>query len=423
MIKWIAVLFLDLDNFKQVNDHFGHATGDLLLKRFSETLLSIIRPYDTPSSKSYVVDDDYVIARLAGDEFAIILRDAGSATAERIASEVVFCFEHGFDVDDVNHNVHVSIGIAMFPQDAGDERALLTYADAAMYEAKVNGKNGYRFFSREIGRQLTKRKVLEDLLATAVRDSAFEFMFLPIFANDNLKPLGMEVLLRCPALDACRVSTREFIKIAESNGLILKIDLFVIEAAFKQLSELKEKYDYRELLYINISSLELSNEKFPGAVFTLLREYEIDPKTVVFDITETFLANEDQTVLAVMNELNSVGIQLVIDGFGIGFSNLLQLKNYPVSGLKFDTSFVEALGKAKRGVQSDFSLLTELAQLHDLKVTAVGVETVEQLERVKELPCDHLQGHLLSQPLNKEEMVKWVRDLTQGDAKVVSLFD
>jgi diguanylate cyclase (GGDEF)-like protein len=396
----VALLYIDLDNFKRVNDHYGHATGDRLLKLFSERLQDSIRPGDFAVSMN-----TEITARLAGDEFALLLTNIKTPECtERVADRILSIFNNGFDVDEVSHNVQASIGIAMAPVDGNTAQELLRHADAAMYEAKTNGKNRYQFFNQDIATELKQRHQIEIILNQCLKQNDFNLVYMPIYDAKSLSTAGVEVLLRCPKLASEGMGPDQFIPIAESVGLIEQIDLWVIDHALSRLETLQAISGFKGFFSINISAVELHNQTFPEQLRTLFGKYHIDPSLIELEITETSLAGHDKESISILNQLKEIGVKISLDDFGIGYTAFNQLAHYPVDSLKIDRSFVNNLEEQTVNKQPMVDIILSLANLYKLRVIAEGVETAEQLAYLQARDCHQLQGYHLSKPLKWKEI-------------------
>lgn len=408
--RGLALLYIDLDKFKQVNDRYGHSMGDRLLAEFGVQLADCVRPTD--EATRIIADED--VARLAGDEFVVTLADAGDpALAERVAQRILDLFASGFDVEGRNLPVTASIGIAMSDGHIDSAETLLNQADAAMYEAKSNGRNGLEFFSDGIKRILLERHNIETGLQVALAEEQFSLVYMPIYDSNTLSVVAAEVLVRCHTDALEGIGPDRFIPIAESAGLIKPIDQWVLTHAFAGLTRLRERHGFEGVLCINISSLELQNLKFAGEVEALIRELGVAPEGVELEVTETNLAVDDESSVATLRRLKSMGLGLALDDFGTGYMAFNQLMNYPVNRLKIDRSFVEGLFSEQPARRQMVKMILSLAELYDLNVTAEGVETEEQLEYLQQTGCDWLQGNLLSEPLTEAQFVELLERRSQ----------
>jgi diguanylate cyclase (GGDEF)-like protein len=389
--KQVGLLFIDLDNFKQVNDRYGHETGDKLLCSYSQHLQSLVRPQDLVTNQ---------IARLAGDEFAVLLVDIpGVNTAIKVAKRLLTATRGGLEIDGVTHNVEASIGIAMAPDDTSDEVELLNFADAAMYIAKQAGRNHFQVYDQEIARQIQERESIEASLTAALEDGSFYLVYQPKYQADTLRIIGAEVLLRCnhPLLN--QVGPEKFIPIAESSGLIRNIDLWVIDQALRVLLIMQKRDCFDGIFNINFSAAELHNPHFAEDVNALLVKHGVSPASIELEVTETTLVESDQESIDVLLSLRELGVSIALDDFGTGYTAFSQLNRYPVNTLKIDRSFVAGMDQQQGDHRPMLDVILEIARTFRLDTVAEGVETEAQLERLRELGCEQLQGYYLSRPL------------------------
>ena len=398
----VGLLYIDLDNFKQVNDQYGHEAGDRLLLEFSERLWEEIRPTDQvlkPQTES--------LARLAGDEFVVLLPSIKEPLdASVVATRILNIFDGGFEVDDVTHMIYASIGIAVYPDDATDPSTLLHHADAAMYDAKHNGRNCFKFFTQEIADTLRQRQRIEKGLRQALNEAHFSLVYMPIFdCNDNTI-VAVEVLLRCQSPELEGVGPDHFIPVAETTGLIKEIDLWVIDSAFQALATLQKEHLFKGQICINISGVELHNDAFPAQVKNLLERYNIAPESVELEVTETAFVADDVSALNTLKALDELGVSLALDDFGTGYTAFSQLIHYPADCLKIDRSFVNDLFSEREARNKMVMIIQNLAKLYGLRVIAEGVETEAQMAYLRELGCDWAQGYYLSRPLSWDNLLE-----------------
>jgi len=398
----VGLLYIDLDNFKQVNDQYGHEAGDRLLLEFSERLWEEIRPTDQllkPQTES--------LARLAGDEFVVLLPNIKAPLdASVVATRILNIFDGGFEVDDVTHMIYASIGIAVYPDDACDPPTLLHHADAAMYDAKHNGRNCFKFFTQNIADALRQRQQIENGLRQALNEAHFSLVYMPIFDCKDNSIVAVEVLLRCQSPELEGVGPDDFIPVAEATGLIKEIDLWVIENAFQALVILQKEHDFKGQICINISGVELHNEVFPAQVKHLLKQYSIAPEYVELEVTETAFVADDVSGLETLKALDELGVSLALDDFGTGYTAFSQLIHYPADCLKIDRSFVNDLFSEREARNKMVMIIQNLAKLYDLRVIAEGVETEAQMAYLRENGCDWAQGYYLSRPLPWDNLLK-----------------
>ena len=397
----VGLLYIDLDNFKQVNDSYGHEVGDKLLLQFSEQLQNTLRPNDM-----ITIAHEDKLARLAGDEFAVILPElANSIDAGVVAHRILDLFEGGFEVDGTVHPVYASIGIAIYPDDAGTSDELLHHADAAMYEAKRNGRFGLQFFTNEISEALHARQKIEQGIKLALESKSMLLEYMPMFHCHSLGIMGIEVLVRSNHPDLEGIGPDQFIPVAETTGLIKELDQWVLDNSLRYLKRLQTEHGFTGIMCINTSGAELHNESFPQQVSQLLQKHNIDPSTVELEITETALVLDDKKGIATLRQLGDLGVSLSLDDFGTGYTAFSQLINYPVNCLKIDKSFVKGLfleGKAQKKI---VRIIQHLSEIFELRVVAEGVESEEQLEFLRDSGCDWVQGYYLSQPISENEFI------------------
>lgn len=405
----LSILFIDLDNFKYVNDNYGHKVGDDLLRKFSNDLLRLAS--EQACTKCKHRSCTISVYRLAGDEFAVIISSSSRkrpTLAENFASSIVDLFKNLYVVDFISHDVKASIGISEMTDTRIDPGVLLSNADVAMYDAKLHGKNCYRLFTEEL-KVLTREKgMIAKGLHEAIDNSSFTLAFMPVYSTDNLSVDGVEVLLRChePTLDG--FGPDKFIPVAESSGLIKKIDAWVLDNALSHLSDLVNDYGYDKTMSINISTAELRDPEFVVLVSSLLWKYSIKPSQVKLEITETSLVNDDVAAIRILEQLKNIGVQLSLDDFGTGFTAFTQLMNYPVDELKIDRSFVDMIDENAKDKKLTVDIIMDLANIYDLSVTAEGIETQEQIDYLSGINCNKLQGFYLSKPIPYDDFVKLI---------------
>ncbi|TMN71513.1 GGDEF-domain containing protein [Pseudoalteromonas sp. S1727] len=397
----LGLLYIDLDNFKQVNDQYGHEAGDRLLLKFSEQLRETIRPSD-----ELLKPQAEILARLAGDEFVVLLPNIKDPLdASTVATRILNIFEGGFKVDDFDHMVYASIGIAVYPDITTEPFDLLHHADAAMYDAKNNGRNCFRFFTQEIADKLQQRQLIEKGLRLALNEKHLSLVYMPIFDCKDNSIVAVEVLLRCQSPELKGVGPDQFIPVAEATGLIKDIDLWVIDNALQAQGILQNQHNFKGKICINISGVELHNEAFPLQVKNLLDYHKIKPESVELEVTETAFVAGDITCLRILKALDKLGVSIALDDFGTGYTAFNQLIHYPADCLKIDRSFVNDLFSEREARNKMVMIIQSLAKLYDLRVIAEGVETEAQLTYLREHGCDWAQGYYLSRPLKWDELL------------------
>ena len=391
--RQVAVLFLDLDHFKQINDTLGHHVGDLLLMAVSERLKSCVRSGDT-------------IARLGGDEFAIILIDMARAEdVSKVAQKIVDTLSKLFTVTGYELFVTTSIGISLCPGDGEDAETLLKNADTAMYRAKGQGRNNYQLYSAALNANAFERLTMETSLRQALEREEFLLHYQPQIDLNTRQIVGVEALLRWHHPDLGLVSPTKFIPIAEETGLIVPIGEWVLRTACVQNKAWQKAGIQPIVVSVNLSARQFQQKDFLGVVNKALKESGLNAKHLGLELTESILMQKEWPIVAMLNELSSMGIELSIDDFGTGYSSLGYLNRLPINTLKIDQSFVNNVTKNPNDAVIVSTIITLAHSLH-LKANAEGVETTEQSEFLRALECDSMQGFLFSPPLPANEVTK-----------------
>jgi diguanylate cyclase (GGDEF)-like protein len=386
-----AVLFFDLDRFKNVNDSLGHSMGDLFLKEIGRKLQSCVHPTDT-------------VARLGGDEFVVLLEDMvepenAVAVAERLQDELRAPFKlYGHELFTT-----ASIGIVLRPAGYDEPEELLRDADTAMYRAKEGGKARHAVFDLAMRVKAVSLLRLETDLRRAVEQGEFVVYYQPVVWLASGRVVGFEALVRWQHPERGLVPPGRFVPLAEETGLIVPIGLFVLREASRQAALWRSRFpDNRPLsVSVNLSAVQLSRPGLADRVAEILEETGLDGRDLSLEITESAIMRDEAAVSAAFSRLKDLGVRLHVDDFGTGYSSLAALHRYPVDALKIDRSFIsgmEAGGEKAEIVQTIATLAHQLG----LDVVAEGVETPEQLERLREMGCDHGQGHFFSKPLPAE---------------------
>jgi diguanylate cyclase (GGDEF)-like protein len=388
-----AVLFLDLDLFKNINDSLGHAIGDLLLIAVAKRLFSI-------------VGDKAVISRMGGDEFAILhYKIENVREAEAFAERIIHRFKDAFIIEGYELFVTASIGICIFPDDGKNFTALIKNADTAMYQAKQLGRNGCKRYDSEMNARSTRRMLVESNLRKALERNELLLHYQPQIDFITQRILGVEALLRWQNKEIGAITPLEFIPIAEETGMILPIGEWVIRTACMQ-NQAWIKAGYQPIrVSVNVSIRQLYLSNFFETIENILKETGMNAELLTVEITESSLMLNAEECIRILNKLKNLGIQISIDDFGIGYSSLSYLQRLPIDILKIDRSFVKDVPDDK-----DMSTIAEtiihMAHCLDLQVIAEGIETQEQLNFFKLKGCNEMQGFLFSKPVYAADMEK-----------------
>ncbi|MEQ1739617.1 MAG: EAL domain-containing protein [Methyloglobulus sp.] len=417
----LAVLFLDIDGFKRINDTLGHLIGDQVLQETSNRLRKCLRASDAFTRMGTPPQDGISLARLGGDEFTVLLssieRNEDAATvAERIRKSLAEPYILG------HQEVYTttSIGISIFPIDGESELELLKNADLAMYYAKRVGGNAYRYFSIDMTDAAKRRLLLDNQLHKAVERNELELHYQPQFDLTTGQYCGVEALLRWNCQELGRISPAEFIPLAEDNGLIIQIGEWVLREACFQAKSWQGKNVPLTRMAVNVSGKQLLHKAFPLLVATVLAETGLMPAALELEVTESALIFEEDSVLEVLQALKKIGVQLSIDDFGTGYSSLSRLMNFPIDCLKIDQSFIRDLeqNSAKTAI---VTAIIKMAEGMSMNVIAEGIETQDQLEFVKRNNCKEVQGYLLCKPMPSIQIEAFLRDQAQPGSGVYAI--
>jgi diguanylate cyclase (GGDEF)-like protein len=382
----VAVLFLDLDGFKVINDSLGHSVGDVVLKHVAERLQTCAREQDT-------------VARLGGDEFVVVLTGVKEVSAVAIAAERIRkALTAEFVV--LEHALHVScsLGISVFPDHASDGGILVGHADAAMYRAKDSGRNNVQFFTADMNAEVMERLVLENSLRRAQEKNELYLMYQPQVDIATGEMVGTEALVRWQHPELGLIEPDKFIPIAENSGLIIPIGEWVLRTACTQAKQWQEEGLPAVPVSVNVSAVQFRQTGFVELVGTVLKETGLSPQLLELEITESLILSNADVMVAVFRKLNEMGVKLSIDDFGTGYSSLGYLKHFPIYKLKIDRSFVRDLA-----VDPDDAAITgtiiSMAKNLGMKVIAEGVEQQQQLAFLRSHDCDEAQGFFFSKPV------------------------
>ncbi|NEX22583.1 EAL domain-containing protein [Thiorhodococcus mannitoliphagus] len=401
----LAVLFIDLDHFKEINDSLGHSVGDAFLKAVAKRLVQTLRAEDT-------------VARLGGDEFVVIAEQVqDSADASAIADLIQGAFKAPFEVGLGDFGSTLSIGISLYPADGVDTETLLRNADAAMYRAKSDGRNAYRFYAADMTEKARVRVEMEAALRQALDGDAFRLLFQPQFELSTGRLIGAEALIRWEHPTQGLLLPASFIPMAESTGQIEQIGTWVLEEACSLLARW-ERAGMRDLvLAVNVSGRQFLKGDLVDRIQAILQGSGCDPRRLELEITEGFLIRRPERARAMLQEIREMGIRIVIDDFGTGYSSLSHLKAFPISKIKIDLSFVRDVTSSPND-QAIATAIVALGRSFGLSVIAEGVETPEQAEFLGRCGCDQAQGFLYSRPLSESAFIGYWKTQQSQDADV-----
>jgi diguanylate cyclase (GGDEF)-like protein len=382
----IAMMFLDLDRFKIINDTLGHQIGDEMLREVACRLSQVVRETD-------------FVARLGGDEFVIILPGISSASdAAVVASKAICALSSAIEAN--GHELHTSpsIGISLFPDDGPDGDTILKNADTAMYHAKAAGRNNFQFFATEMNLITSERLNIEHKLRHAIARNELELCFQPQFHAADTVPTGVEALLRWHHPTEGMISPARFIPVAEETGIIVEIGEWVLVTACREIKRWIDAGLKPMRLAVNVSARQLRRRDFCETVANALTVSGLPAELLELEITESSVMENPQEAILILERLGRMGVTLAIDDFGTGYSSLAYLKLFPIDHLKIDRSFVADIETDLNDRAIAFGTIA-LAHSLGLKVIAEGVETEDQLELLRTNGCDEVQGFLLSKPL------------------------
>lgn len=388
----MAVLCFDLDNFKTVNDRLGHAAGDRLLRWVAARLKENVGEHDT-------------VARLGGDEFAVLQRGPQPESAERLARRLVEVIGHPPALENQSIHVGVSVGIAIAPDHGLDADELMKCADLALYQAKAKGRGAYQLFEPEMEEQARSRHALEHDLRTALERSEFHLVFQPQVRLDTTELTGFEALLRWKHPSRGFVSPADFIPLAEENGLIVPIGEWVLRTACATAASWPGV-----TVAVNLSPVQFRSRGLVAMVTSALAEAGLPPQRLELEVTETALLDDSEATIEILHQLRALGVRVSLDDFGVGYSSLSYLRKFPFDRIKIDRSFVGTLGESPESV-AIVRTIASLGSVLGVETTAEGVETVEQLDFVRECGCTAVQGYYFGKPCPAAEVGRTIETL------------
>lgn len=392
----LALLFLDIDNFKQINDSLGHEVGDQLLRMFADRLGACLREEDYVSRSN--------VARLGGDEFLILLSGFDHPhAAGSVARRIIDPFEAPVELEGQEFHITVSVGVTVAPDDGDDVDTLIKNADTAMYHAKRQGKNSFHYFSPDMNIEAVERVSIEGHLRRALERDQLSLVYQPQVKVHTGEVVGLEVLLRWEHPELGAVPPERFVPIAEETGLILPIGEWVLTTACEQASRWQESNLKPVTIAVNLSAIQLARQDVSGLVKRCLESTNLDPHWLQIELTETSVMQTSEQATSMLQEIKALGVKVSLDDFGSGYSSLSYLRRLRLDTLKMDRGFVQDLSAGSDDA-AIVRAIVALARTLNLEVVAEGIETVEQLEMVCEAGCDYAQGFLIVPPMPAHEI-------------------
>lgn len=390
----LAVMYLDLDRFKYINDSLGHLMGDKLLQQVAKRLENTLRTSD-------------FISRVGGDEFILLLSDTDRENALEVAQNIMDAFHQPFLIDQYEFYITACIGLAIFPYDGEDSDTIIRNADAALYRAKEQGKNKYKVFHSGLNIQSYRTFLMQNDLRKAIERNELSLVYQPRIQMESGKVVGAEALLRWHHPKWGTISPVEFIPIAEETGLIFEIDEWVLKSVCQQINDWQEKEILiPDRISINFSAQHFLQHNLIEQIEKILETHHIQPKQLEIEITETAILNNEDIVKRTLQQLKQMGMSISLDDYGTGYSSINYLRHFLFDTIKLDRSFMQNLleSNSKIIIESVISLAKKL----NLVVVAEGVETEQQLATLRELQCEEVQGYLYSRPLTPNEFVDYI---------------
>lgn len=408
--KTLALLFIDIDHFKNINDSLGHDAGDELLVDVAERLRNCVRETD-------------LVSRIGGDEFAVTLLEMGSPNqVTKIVRKILAVIARPFQIQEREIRVTASVGISLYPESGSDIKTLTQTADTAMYQAKVDGRNTYRFFSTEIQNRVMEQSSLEEALRRAIEEDEFSMHYQPQVDAVSGRIVGLEALIRWQHEDWPNIGPHKFIPVAEECGLLPAMGKWVLYTACRQAVKWQQAEDiqFDFPIAVNLSPKQLINGDFIETLYKVLRDTHTPPSSLVLELTETAVMQNPEIAISTLEKISNAGVKIAVDDFGTGYSSLNYLKKLPIDKLKIDRSFVKDIGIDSNG-EAIVKAILALAHSLNLQVVSEGVEEESHVNFLREHECELLQGYYFSRPLPLEEVtevlrqekIKWDNTLNQ----------
>lgn len=387
-----ALIYIDIDNFVNINNNYGFQFGNLVIKEFSQSL-------------SYILDDSCELAKFPGDKFMIMVYDFyDTGEIEEVCNKIYEYFKKPLEIMGNQIYINLSIGVTFFPKDSSDEIELLKFCDFAVSQSKLSGKNVYTIFNKDVADSYFRKTLIESEILNAIDNNEFFLLYQPKVDISSNRITSLEALIRWQNDKLGFISPGEFIHIAEGKGYIVQIGNWVLEEAIKTASLWKKKGYEFETISVNISPIQLKRKDFIPTLLSLCKKYNIPHSLLEIEITERTLMGTCEENVGIINDLIESGFRISIDDFGTGFSNLISLIEFPISTLKIDKSIIDNIESEKNKLV--FKSIVTLGKYLKFKIIAEGVETKEQLDILTKLGCNGIQGYYFYKPLPKEDIEK-----------------
>lgn len=387
-------MFIDLDNFKTINDSLGHYAGDELLKRVASRVQSCLRGID-------------LVGRLGGDEFLVVLADLTNAEdIAPVAEKIAVAISEPFSLEGQVLSVSASIGVSVFPRDGETPDSLIRNADAAMYLAKEHGRNNCQFFQPSLNKKAFQALALESGIRKAIKELEFTLHYQPEVSTNTRQPTAVEALIRWNHPELGLLGPDQFISVAEHRGMIVPIGRWVINEAIRQAREWADLGMVIPIA-INLSAVQFKQKDLVEDIAARLKEHGVSGEMIELELTESLFLEDVSAMTKTLGRLKDIGVTLAVDDFGTGYSSLSYLKRYPIDKVKIDRSFVRDIPRDDDDVAITVAIINLAASL-DLRVVAEGVETQEQAYFLEEHQCDFLQGYHISRPLPPADVFEWL---------------
>jgi len=414
-LQGMAVLFLDIDNFKRINDTLGHQSGDTLLEMFADRLSKQLRGTDIISHDGEKTASR-VLARLAGDEFIILLpRTRGGIDAQKVASRILKSLSEPFIIRSQELHVSTSIGISMYPDDGISAGALLKHADIAMYHAKKLGRNNFQFYSKKLNEESAEKLKIENRLRHALENDTLELHYQPQVNLVTGQISGVEALLRWEDPELGKVSPAVFIPIAEEYGLIVEISKWVINEACRQAQQWRTTFNSPVTMSINVSAVHFNGHNLESMIADALKTSGLNPRHLELELTETSILQDLNQATETLDSFKNMGVKLALDDFGTGYSSLSYLMKLPFDKLKIDQSFILNLKTETKGT-AIVAAIINMAHSLGMQVIAEGVEQREHMQTLLQMHCDHVQGFYISRPMPARKFEDFARHIARQSA-------